>query len=166
MYARVVCDVWPQKQNPNHVHITSDGDCINYPCECSILTKNPTTVKLLLNQTIFTYGSWFLTLHVKTFYLKTPLKRYKYLNFPLKDIPKDSIEQYNLNNKAAKDKNVFVKVQKGMYSLPQSSLLVQKFREERLAENEYHKSHFTLGLWKHELRQIQFTLVVNNFNIK
>jgi hypothetical protein len=46
---------------------------------------------------------------------------------------------------------------RGMYGLPQSGLL---------AKHGYYQSKYIPGLWKHEWRPVQFTLVVDNFGVK
>ena len=165
-YVRVVCDVRPHKENPNRVRITAGGDQINYPWECSTPTADLTTVKLLLNSVISTKGARFFTMDIKDFYLNTPLKRYEYLRFPIKDIPEDVIQQYLLNEKATADGFVFVEVRKGMYGLPQAGLLAQELLEERLGKQGYFQSKLTPGLWMHRTRPIQFTLVVDDFGVK
>ena len=53
-----------------------------------------------------------------------------------------------------------------MYSLPQSGLLVNKLLEKRLNKYGYGQSNMVPGLWKHDTRPIQFTLVVDNFRVK
>ena len=106
------------------------GDRINYPDNCGTPTADLLTVKLLLNSTISTLGAKFFTLDIKNFYLNTPLKRYEYIRLPMKDIPDDVKEEYNLYQKATKDGFVYVEVREGMYELPQARLLIQELLEE------------------------------------
>ena len=54
-----------------------------------------------------------------------------------------------------------------MYGLPQAGLLVaNELLEKRLNKHGYHQSKLVPGLWKHDTRLIQFTLVVNDFGVK
>ena len=55
---------------------------------------------------------------------------------------------------------------KGMYGLPQTGLIANKLLEKQLSKQGYWKSKLVPGLWKHDMRPIQFTLVVDNFRIK
>ncbi len=55
---------------------------------------------------------------------------------------------------------------KGMYSLPQAGLIANNILEKRLNRHKYWQSKLVPGLWKHDTRPIQFTLVVNNFGVK
>ena len=53
-----------------------------------------------------------------------------------------------------------------MYGLPQGGLIAQQLLEERLNKEGYHQSEIIDGLWTHEWRPIQFTLVVDDFGVK
>jgi hypothetical protein len=61
---------------------------------------------------------------------------------------------------------IYVKIQKGMYSLPQAGILAQNLLKEQLNKHGYHQSLTTPGLWQHDWRPISFTLCVNDFGIK
>ena len=53
-----------------------------------------------------------------------------------------------------------------MYDVPQSGLLTNELLEKRLNKRGYQQSKLVPGLWKHEWRPIQFTLVVDDFGVK
>ena len=53
-----------------------------------------------------------------------------------------------------------------MYSLPQSGLLANELLEQRLNKCGYRQSKLVPGLWKHDWRPVQFTLVVDDFGVK
>ena len=53
-----------------------------------------------------------------------------------------------------------------MYGLPKSGLLSNELLEKRLNKRDYQHSKLVPGLWKHNWRPIQFTLVVENFVVK
>ncbi len=53
-----------------------------------------------------------------------------------------------------------------MYGLPQSGLLANELLEKRLNKHGYQQSNLVPGLWKHDTQLIQFTLVVDNFEVK
>jgi hypothetical protein len=84
----------------------------------------------------------------------------------LSDIPDKIIKEYNLKAKATKDGSVYIVANRGMYSLPQSGLLASEFLETRLNKQCYHQSKFVPGLWTHEWRPVQFTLVVDTSGVK
>ena len=107
-----------------------------------------------------------MTLDVKFFYLNTLMKRFEYVRLKSEDIPDQVIEEYKLNNKVTADGYVYVEVRKGMYGLPQAGLLAQELLEERLTKHGYKQNKLIPGLWKHETKNISFTLVVDDFGVK
>ena len=50
--------------------------------------------------------------------------------------------------------------------MPQAGILAQQLLEKRLNKHGYHQSTLVPGLWTHEWRPIQFTLVVDDFGVK
>ena len=53
-----------------------------------------------------------------------------------------------------------------MYGLQQSGLLSNEILEKRLNKRGYQQSKLVPGIWKHDWRPIQFTLVVDYFVVK
>jgi hypothetical protein len=53
-----------------------------------------------------------------------------------------------------------------MYGLPQPGLLAKELLKKRLNKHGYQQSKFVHGLWKHNTRPIQFTLVGDDFGMK
>jgi hypothetical protein len=84
----------------------------------------------------------------------------------LKDIPPEFVKIYNLKKIAAPGGTIYVKIQKGMYDLPQAGILAQNLLNERLNKHGYHQSPAMPGLWQNHLRPISFTLCIDNFGIK
>jgi hypothetical protein len=123
-------------------------------------------VKLHLNSIISTKGARYCTIDLKDFYLKTPMTRPEYMRMKIKDLPEDFIIMINLVDKATSDGFVYIKIQKGMYGLPQVVILAQELLEQHLNTHGYRQSPITPGLWQHNYRPISFTLCVDNFGIK
>jgi hypothetical protein len=73
---------------------------------------------------------------------------------------------YKLNDKATSDGLIYIKIQKGMYGLPQAGILAQELLKKRLNKHGYRQSPLTPGLWRHDFRPISFTLCVDDFRIK
>jgi hypothetical protein len=90
----------------------------------------------------------------------------EYMRMKFKDLPEEFVTMYNLANKATSDRYVCIKIQKGMYGLPQAGILVQELLEQRLNKHGYHQSSITPGLWRHDYWPILFTLCVDDFGIK
>ena len=81
-------------------------------------------------------------------------------------MPEEIIEECNLREKATEEGFVYVDVWKGVYGLPQAGLLAQQLVEDRLNDKRYKQSPIIPGLWVHEWRPIQFTVVVDDFGMK
>ena len=164
-YARFVCDVRPQKSEPNRTRITVGGNLIDYPHDVSTKTAELTTSKILWNSTLSTRDARYMTGDVKNFYLNTPLDRPEYMRIALALIPDEIIEEYNLRA-IAHNGYVYMEINKGMYGLPQAGMLAHKLLAKRLATKGYFETIHTPGLWTHAFRPIQFTLVVDDFGVK
>eukprot|EP00804_Cyclotella_cryptica_P014914 CCRYP_000543-RD/>CCRYP_000543-RD protein AED:0.32 eAED:0.31 QI:0/-1/0/1/-1/0/1/0/482 len=123
------------------------------------------TVKILLNSIISTLNAKFMTIDIKDFYLNTPMARPEYMRLKLSDIPAAIIDLYKLRD-IAQDGYVFVRIQKGMYGLPQAGIIAQQLLEQRLQANGYHQSKLNPGFWTHDWRPICFALCVDDFGVK
>ena len=121
---------------------------------------------MLFNGVVSTKGAKFMTLDISNFYLMTPLNCPEYICVKLADIPQEIIDEYKLRDKATPHGSIHIEANKGMYGLPQAGLLANELLEKRLNENGYRQSKLVPGLWKHDWRPIQFTLVVDNFGVK
>ena len=77
-----------------------------------------------------------------------------------------NIREYNLREKTTKDGSIYIRGNKGMYGIPQSGLLANELLKKRLNKHVYQQSKLVPGLRKHNTRPIQFTLVVDNFEVK
>ena len=165
-YGQFVCTVRPEKAERNRTRFTVGGDRINYPGEVATPTAEMLVAKMLFNSVISTKGAKFMTMDISNFYLMTPLSRPEYIRIKLTDIPDEIIREYNLDEKATKDGSIYIEANKGMYGLPQSGLLANELLEKRLNKHGYRQSKLVPGLWKHDTRPIQFTLVVDDFGVK
>ncbi|KAL7482021.1 hypothetical protein ACHAW6_007705 [Cyclotella cf. meneghiniana] len=121
--------------------------------------------KIMWNSVISTPNTRFATADLKLFYLTAPMDHYKYMHMPIKIIPEHFIEQYNLQNKV-KNGYIYMEICHAIYGLPQAGILANKLLKQRLAKYGYYEVAYTPGLWKHILRPISFTLVVDDFGIK
>jgi hypothetical protein len=92
-------------------------------------TANLTIAKLLINLTISMPRLIFLGINLANFYLNTPLPNYEYVHLHLDIIPEEIILGYNLRNIFNPDGWVYIKIRKGMYSLPHVSILANKLLE-------------------------------------
>jgi hypothetical protein len=141
------------------------GNLIKYPGDVSTRSANLTASKCLWNSTIFTEGDNYMCLNINNFYVGTPMYSFEYMRIPIKIIPQEIIDQYNLLPLVS-DGHVYIEVQKGIYGLPQAGILTNQLLARRLAIHEYHQTKLTPGLWRHVTCPIQFTLVVDDFGVQ
>lgn len=121
-YGRIVVSERPNKPEVHRTRLTVGGNLINYPDPVTTPTADITTVKLLINSVISTPGARFMTIDISKFYLGTTLPRSEYICMPISIITQPIIEQYHLQNKTHNNK-VYMKIDKGMYGLPQAGKL-------------------------------------------
>ena len=117
-YARVICNYRDQKKEKEQTRITMGRDRTNCPFDCGTPTAKLSTIKLLLNSVTSTPGAKFMTIDISNFYLNTPMDRYEYMRMKLDMFPEDVIEEYNLRDRVAPNRYVYIEVHKGMYGLP------------------------------------------------
>ncbi len=107
-----------------------------------------------------------MTMDISTFYLNSPLPRPEFIRIKLSDIPEEIIVEYMLREKATSNRSIYIMATKGMYGLPQAGLIANELLESRLNKHGYRQSKLVPGLWRHNTRPIQFTLVVDDFGVK
>ena len=73
---------------------------------------------------------------------------------------------HQLPRYATKNGSIYIKAKRGMYGLPQAGLLANELLKKRLNKHGYRQSKLVPGLWKHDTRPIQFTLVDDDFGVK
>jgi hypothetical protein len=145
--------------------LTVGGDRLNYSGDFATSTADITTLKILINSTLFTNDAAMMMMDIKNYYLGTPLTRFEYMKMLLSRFPEEIVQKYNLNALAV-DGWVYIEIQKGMYGLKQAGLLASQLLQTRLAPFGYYPARHTPGLWLHRTLLISFTLVLDDFAVK
>ena len=164
-YCRIVVAYRPQKLEKHRSRLTVGGDRINYPYDVSTPTSALPTIKMLWNSVLSTEGAKFIGIDVANFYLGSPMDRPEYMRIPYHIIPDEIKKKYGLD-KLVKDGWIFVRIERGMYGLPQAGLLANNLLAKRLSKAGYYQCQFTPGLWRHVWRPVTFSLVVDDFGVK
>ncbi len=164
-YAQVCVNYLPEKEDPNHTRVTVGGNLLHYPGNCSTPTVGMITVKLHLNSIISTKNARYCTIDLKGFYLNTPMDQPEYMRIKISNLPPNFVKAYNFNDLATDEGTIYVKIQKGMYNLPQAGILAQNLLKLRLNQHGYQQYNITPGLWKHDWQPLLFTLCVDDFDI-
>ena len=142
------------------------GDRTNYPGKVATPTAEMLVAKLLFNSVVSTPGAKFMTMDISNFYLMTPLKRLGYIHISVKDIPDKIINEYKLRDKADNNGSVYIKSNCGMYGLIQAGIMANELLETRLNKRGYRQRKLVPGIWKHEWRPVQSSLVADEFGAK
>ena len=103
---------------------------------------------------------------ISNFYLMMPLTRPEFISIKLSNPPEKIIDEYNLKEKVTEDGSIYIMAIRGIYGLPHAGLLAYELLEKRLNKHGYRQSKLVPGLWKHDWRPVQFTLVVDDFGVK
>jgi hypothetical protein len=67
----------------------------------------------------------------------------------LASLPQETIEKYDLHE-LAQDRKVYIKIQKGMYILPQAGILANELLQRNLTKDGCRPTTHTHGLWTHD----------------
>ena len=62
--------------------------------------------------------------------------------------------------------SIHIQANRGMYGLSQDGLLENELLEKKINTRGYRQSKLVPGIWTHDWRPVQFTLVVDNFGVK
>eukprot|EP00957_Ditylum_brightwellii_P066150 5019410-Ditylum_brightwellii.AAC.1 len=81
------------------------------------------------------------------------MERKEYMKLPIDLIPEEIITQYNIKEKERKGW-VYIRIEKGMYGLPQASILANKQLTKALKPFGNCQCQHTPGLWRHKWRSI------------
>lgn len=166
-YANFVCDERPLKEEKFRVRLVVGGDKLTYEEDAGSPAASILETKLLINSVISEAknGACFLSINLKDFFLASPMKNLKFMRIPLKYIPDDIIDMYNLQNKIHNDFD-YVRIKNGMYGLKQAAILAYEHLIYNFKPYGYTPIPHTLRLWKHESHPITFCLFVGNFGVK
>ena len=164
-YTRVVCEVRPQKEDPNRTRITIGGNRICYPGDTGTKTGSLKVVKLQINSVLSTKDARFACYDISNFYLGTPMDRPEYVRIHISQIPQDFIDEYDLT-KYEHNGWIYFVITKGVYGLKQAGKLANDLLTERLEPEGYYQCATTTGLWRHRWRPISFVLIVDDFGLK
>ena len=165
-YGRIVAMIRLQKEETHRCRLTVGGDRLDYEGKVSAPTAKLTTAKCLINSVISTRRGRFLVADIKNFYLNSIMRIFEYMRLPFKLIPKEIVDQYNLQDLVTPDGWIYIEIRKGMYGLKQAGMLANEQLTDHLALSGYHPTPLTHGLWTHKTRKIKFSLVVDDFGIK
>ena len=162
---RAVCDILPQKIETHRKRLTVGGNLIYYTGDVSTPSSDLTTMKLHINITISDVTFRYMCMDIKYFYPNNQMDRDEYIMIQISMIPEEFEEKYNLAEKSHNG-YIYARVTKGMYGLPQAVRISHDALVKHLEPYGYHPSSQKPGLWKHNIQPRNFTLVVDDFDVR
>ena len=88
VHVKVVCEVKPQKTDPNRTRITVSGNRISYPGKVGTPTASLELFKIMLNSVLSCPGARFACFDAANFYRQTPeMDRKEYVIIKFDNIP-------------------------------------------------------------------------------
>ena len=158
-YTKVVCEVRPQKYNPNGTRITIGGNSIIYPGDVATPTASLDILKININSALSHHGAKFVCFDVTIFLLP-----HRWID---QNIRKPGLATYRLNllkniNLQTFSHNGWVhfEIVRGYYGLPQSGKLANDLLCTRLNISGYFEAATTPGLWRHPWHSKTFALLL------
>ena len=88
------------------------------------------------------------------------------MHIPLKIIPREIIDAYNLTALVGDQGWIYMRIEKGVYGLKQSWIIANQELVKHMAPFGYHPVQHTPGIWVYDIRKTLFSLVVDNFCVQ
>ena len=88
------------------------------------------------------------------------------MRIPLKIIPQEIIDTYDLKALVDNQGWIYMRVEKGMYGLKQDGIIANQELVKHMTPFGYYPVKHTPGLWFHNSKKKLFSLVVDNFCVQ
>jgi hypothetical protein len=75
-YGKIVCDYKPHKKEKDRIRLTVGSDRLDYSGDVTTSTAEITTLKILINSTLYTADAAMMMMDITNYYLGTPLPRF------------------------------------------------------------------------------------------
>ena len=155
----------PEMEEKERIILSAGGNLLAFTGNFSAPTASVTTEKCVFNSVVSTPGARCLLADIKHFYLNNILPDPEFMLIPLKIIPQEIIDTYDINALVDDQGWIYMRTEKGMYWLKEAGVLAFNYVVKNLAPFGYYLVQHTPGLWKHKTRKTVFTLCVDDFGI-
>ena len=122
--------------------------------------------KILANSVISDPKSFWMSLDLKNFFLKTKLEKKAYFRTHISKVPKKTVEMYNLSSLADSRGFLLAEVSGGMYGHPQAGKFAYEGLRAHLAQNGFHSKDETPCIFANADYSIVFAVIVDDFAVK
>ena len=125
-YSKKVCKMKPEKEEKERTRLTVGGNLLDFTGNLSAPTASATTAKCVFNSVVSTPGARCLLADIKHFYLNNILPDPEFMWIPLKIIPQEIIDTYDLKALVDDQGCIYMCTKKGMYGLKQARIIVKQ----------------------------------------
>ena len=165
-YGKIVCEMKPEKEEKDRTILTVGGNLLDFTGNLSAPTASVTTAKCVFNSVVSTTGSRYLLADIKHFYLNNILPDPEFIWIPLKIIPQEIIDTYDLKALVDDQGWIYMRIEKGMYGLKQAGIITNQELVKHIAPFGYHPVKHTPVLCFHNSKKTFFSLLVDDFCVK
>ena len=116
-YGKIVCEMKPEKEEKERKRLTVGGKLLDFTGNISTPTSSVTTAKCVFNSLVSTPGARCILADNKHFYLNNILPDPEFMRIPLKIIPQEIIDTYDLKALFDDQGWIYMRIKKGMYGL-------------------------------------------------
>ena len=95
-YGKIFCEMKPEKEDKERTRLTVGGNLLDFTGNISAPKASVTTAKCVFNSVVSTPGARCLLSDIKHFYLNKILPDLEFMRIPLKIIPQEIIDTYDL----------------------------------------------------------------------
>ena len=93
-YARMVCDIRPQKEETHRLRMTAGGDILDYSGDNSTESAGLETIKINWNSVLSTPKARYMTMDISNMYLTTKPPEPEYMRIHISLIPDEIMKVY------------------------------------------------------------------------
>jgi hypothetical protein len=149
---------------------TLGGDRCNYDGPTSAPVADISVIKLHQQSVVsdrrnHLIDTRYATIDIKDFYLGSKLTEPEYFSIPVKNIPVETMIEFDLQQ-YANDDNVLFQVDGTMYGHPVAGRIANADLVEHLGQHGYIQDPNIPSFFENAINQVSFTLVVDDFGIK
>ena len=121
-----MCELKSEKEEKERTILTVGGDLLDFTGNISAPTASVTTANCVFNSVVYTPGAMCILAGIKFFYLNNILPDPEFMRIPLKIIPHEIIDGYNLATLVDNQRWIYMRIEKGMYGLKQDGIIANR----------------------------------------
>ena len=139
---------------------------LDFTVNLSSPTASVTPAKRVFDSVVSTPGGGFILADIKLFYLNNILPDPEFMCIPLKIIPREIIDTYDLTALVNYQGWIYMRIEKGVYGLKQAGIIANQELVKHMDPFVYHPVQHTPGLWVNDSRKTLFSLVVDSLCVQ